>query len=104
MKYFDEMCRAMEWLARDPRVMFLGQAVGCPGTAMTNTLKNVARDKLLELPVAEEMQMGMATDWRSPAGCPSVSSHVELPVCWPSTRWSTILKFPPCPTAATGPR
>jgi pyruvate/2-oxoglutarate/acetoin dehydrogenase E1 component len=60
MKYFDEMCRAMEWLAHDPRVMFLGQAVGCPGTAMTNTLKNVSRDKLLELPVAEEMQMGMA--------------------------------------------
>jgi pyruvate/2-oxoglutarate/acetoin dehydrogenase E1 component len=60
MKYFDEMCRAMEWLALDPRVMFLGQAVGCPGTAMSNTLKNVSREKLLELPVAEEMQMGMA--------------------------------------------
>ena len=61
MKYFDEMCRAMEWLARDPRVMFLGQAVACPGTAMSNTLKNVSRDKLLELPVAEELQMGMSS-------------------------------------------
>jgi pyruvate/2-oxoglutarate/acetoin dehydrogenase E1 component len=60
MKYFDEMCRAMELLAQDPRVMFLGQAVACPGTAMSNTLKNVPREKLLELPVAEEMQMGMA--------------------------------------------
>ena len=61
MKYFDELCRAMEFLARDQRTMFLGQAVGCPGTAMTNTLKNVAREKLLELPVTEEMQMGMST-------------------------------------------
>jgi pyruvate/2-oxoglutarate/acetoin dehydrogenase E1 component len=61
MKYFDELCRAMEFLARDPRTMFLGQAVACPGTAMTNTLKNVAREKLLELPVTEEMQMGMST-------------------------------------------
>ena len=51
----------MEWLARDPRVMFLGQAVACPGTAMSNTLKNVSRDKLLELPVAEELQMGMSS-------------------------------------------
>ena len=51
----------MEFLARDPRTMFLGQAVACPGTAMTNTLKNVAREKLLELPVTEEMQMGMST-------------------------------------------
>jgi len=50
----------MEWLARDSRVMFLGQAVGCPGTAMSNTLKNVPHDRLLELPVAEELQMGMS--------------------------------------------
>jgi len=61
MKYFDEMCRAMEMLGRDPRTIFMGQAVACPGTAMTNTLKNVPREKLLELPVAEEMQMGMST-------------------------------------------
>lgn len=61
MKYFDELCRAMEYLARDPRTMFLGQAVACPGTAMTNTLKNVAREKLLELPVTEDLQMGMST-------------------------------------------
>lgn len=51
----------MEFLARDQRTMFLGQAVACPGTAMTNTLKNVAREKLLELPVTEELQMGMST-------------------------------------------
>ena len=51
----------MEFLARDPRTMFLGQAVACPGTAMTNTLKNVAKEKLLELPVTEELQMGMST-------------------------------------------
>jgi pyruvate/2-oxoglutarate/acetoin dehydrogenase E1 component len=61
MKYFDELSRAMEFLARDPRTMFLGQAVACPGTAMTNTLKNVAREKLLEMPVTEDLQMGMST-------------------------------------------
>jgi pyruvate/2-oxoglutarate/acetoin dehydrogenase E1 component len=60
MKYFDEMCRAMEFLARDQRTIFLGQAVACPGTAMSNTLKNVSRDKLLEMPVTEEMQMGVS--------------------------------------------
>jgi pyruvate/2-oxoglutarate/acetoin dehydrogenase E1 component len=61
MKYFDELCRAMEFLARDERTMFLGQAVACAGTGMTNTLKNVAREKLLELPVTEDLQMGMST-------------------------------------------
>ena len=60
MRYSDELKRAMEYLARDPRVVFLGQAVACPGTAMSTTLKDIAPEKLLELPVAEEMQMGMS--------------------------------------------
>lgn len=51
----------MDLLAVDPRTYFIGQAVACAGTAMTNTLKNVPKEKLLELPVAEEMQMGMST-------------------------------------------
>jgi pyruvate/2-oxoglutarate/acetoin dehydrogenase E1 component len=60
MKYFDELKRSMEFLAKDHRVLFLGQAVSCPGTAMSNTLKDVSPDQLIELPVDEEMQMGMA--------------------------------------------
>ena len=59
MGYFDELKRSMEFLAEDSRTIFLGQAVAVAGTAMSNTLKEVSRDKLLELPVAEEMQMGM---------------------------------------------
>ncbi len=61
MKYFDELCRAMDYLARDPRTIFLGQAVACAGTAMSNTVKSVPKERLLELPVCEEMQMGMST-------------------------------------------
>lgn len=61
MKYFDELCRAMDYLARDQRTMFLGQAVACPGTGMTNTLKNVPPEKLMEMPVTEELQMGVST-------------------------------------------
>jgi len=57
--YFDELKRSMNMLAQDERVLFLGQAVACPGTAMSNTLLDVPKHKLLELPVNEEMQMGM---------------------------------------------
>lgn len=49
----------MERLAEDPRVMFIGQAVAEPGTAMSTTLTGVDMSRRLELPVAEEMQMGM---------------------------------------------
>ena len=50
----------MEWLGAKNDTVFLGQAVAVPGTAMSNTLKGIESDKLIELPVAEEMQMGMS--------------------------------------------
>ena len=59
MKYFDELKRSMTWLGEQPDTMFLGQAVEYAGTAMTNTLTEVDRGKLLEMPVNEDMQMGM---------------------------------------------
>lgn len=61
MRYFTELARAMEYLAADHRTVFLGQAVAVPGTAMRGTLEGVDPSKLVELPVAEEMQMGMTT-------------------------------------------
>lgn len=61
MKYFDELKRSMNYLAQDPKTIFLGQAVAVDGTAMSNTLKDISRSKLIELPVAEEMQMGITT-------------------------------------------
>lgn len=59
MKYFDELKKSMEWLSEKEDTLFLGQAVEYPGTAITNTLKDINRDKLLEMPVNEDMQMGM---------------------------------------------
>jgi len=59
MKYFNELKRAMEYLA-EHNVLFLGQAVEYAGTAMTNTLKEIPKNKLLELPVTEELQMGIS--------------------------------------------
>ena len=60
MKYFDELKKSMDWLGGKNDTIFLGQAVAYPGTAMSNTLKDVDKNKLVELPVAEEMQMGMS--------------------------------------------
>ena len=60
MKYADELTKSMIYLSKDPRTIFLGQAVAYPGTAMTNTLKSIPKSKLYELPVAEEMQLGIS--------------------------------------------
>ena len=58
-KYFDELKKSMDFLGGNSDTLFIGQAVEFPGTAMSNTLKDVPKNKLLELPVVEEMQMGM---------------------------------------------
>ncbi len=49
----------MTWLGEKPDTLFLGQAVEYAGTGMTNTLGDVPKSKLLEMPVNEDMQMGM---------------------------------------------
>jgi pyruvate/2-oxoglutarate/acetoin dehydrogenase E1 component len=59
MRYFSELKRSMEYLGKKKNTIFIGQAVEVPGTAMSNTLKDIKKKKLLELPVAEDMQMGM---------------------------------------------
>jgi pyruvate/2-oxoglutarate/acetoin dehydrogenase E1 component len=81
MKYADELKRSMEMLALDSRVLFLGQAVEVPGTAMFNSLKEIALERRLEVPVAEEMQMGLAV---------GLALQGKVPVCiFP--RWNFLL-------------
>lgn len=60
LKYFDELKSAMNWLAEQPNTVFIGQAVGEKGTAMSNTLVDVPEEKKIELPVFEDTQMGMS--------------------------------------------
>jgi pyruvate/2-oxoglutarate/acetoin dehydrogenase E1 component len=57
LRYFDELKRTMEWLAQQPKTLFLGQTVGGPGTFMYSTLQDVSPDKRVEMPVNESFQM-----------------------------------------------
>lgn len=49
----------MTYLGQHPDTIFIGQAVEYAGTAMTNTLTDVDPIKKLELPVCEDLQMGI---------------------------------------------
>lgn len=81
MSYFDELVNAMATLAKDERTIFVGQGVGCAGTTMTDTLKKVPPSKLLEFPVAEDLQMGF---------CIGLALQGYLPICiFP--RWNFLL-------------
>lgn len=50
----------MQELALDERVVLMGQGVRDVGTFMSTTLTDVPQDKRIELPVAEELQLGMS--------------------------------------------
>ena len=60
MKYIEEVQKGMDFLAEDPRTIFMGQAVEYKGTALTHQVKNYASRQLFETPVSEEMQAGVA--------------------------------------------
>ena len=79
--YFDELCRAMTLLGTQEQTLFMGQGVGCAGTTMSETFNGVAEAKRLEMPVAEDMQMGMAI---------GMSLAGYIPICvFP--RWNFLL-------------
>lgn len=82
MSYFSELCSAMALLSDDDRTLFLGQGVGCAGTTMSDTFRDVPDHKKLEMPVAEEMQCGMSI---------GMSLQGIVPVCvFP--RWNFMLR------------
>ena len=60
MNYKEEIFKGMELLNSHPKTIFMGQAVEYAGTALTHQVKNFPKEKLLELPVAEEFQAGVA--------------------------------------------
>jgi pyruvate/2-oxoglutarate/acetoin dehydrogenase E1 component len=57
MNYFDELKRTMEWLAQQPKTIFVGQTVAGPGTFMYQTLRDLPPEKALEMPINESFQM-----------------------------------------------
>ena len=61
MGYREEITKAMALLAMDERVVFLGQSVVFPGpVAIAESLEGIPLSRRVELPVAEEMQLGIS--------------------------------------------
>ena len=60
MTYKSELIKSMEYLGKKKDTIFLGQSVSYPGNSMFNTLINVSSKKKIELPVFEDVQMGMS--------------------------------------------
>ena len=62
-EYFSEIIRGTKYWSEHKDTLFLGQSIAYKGNVLFNTLEtaNVPMKKRLELPVMEEVQMGMST-------------------------------------------
>lgn len=81
MTYLETLTEAMTLLGQENNSIFLGQGVEAGGTTMMETFSGIPKDKLIEFPVAEDMQMGTAV---------GMSLEGLLPVCvYP--RWDFLL-------------
>lgn len=72
MSYFDQLKEAMNWLAEQENTIFLGQSIVYPGNALYKTLIDIPIHKKIEMPVAEEMQLGVSI---------GLSLAGKIPVC-----------------------
>lgn len=52
---------AMTWLAQHPKTVFIGQSVAYDGQAQFDTFSGVPMEKRIEMPVAEDFQLGFCT-------------------------------------------
>jgi pyruvate/2-oxoglutarate/acetoin dehydrogenase E1 component len=60
MTYKDSLTNMMTKLGEMDNTVFLGQQILFPGNPMSGTLINVPKEKMIELPVMEDSQMGMS--------------------------------------------
>jgi len=60
ISYKDELTTAMTYLGEQDNTIFIGQQIVYAGNPMSTTLGNVSKDKMIEVPVMEETQMGMS--------------------------------------------
>ena len=61
LNYKEELEKAMLLLADKEDTFFLGQSLEYGGIAMAQTFQKISNHKKLEMPVAENLQMGIST-------------------------------------------
>lgn len=58
--YKDALTNSMTYLGQKDDTVFIGQQIIWPGNPMSSTLNYVSKDKMIEVPVMEDSQMGMS--------------------------------------------
>lgn len=73
LNYAEAAALAMANLAADPRTLFVGQSVAYPGQRLFGTFAAVPMERRIELPIAEDFQLGY---------CAGLAMTGYVPVCF----------------------
>lgn len=73
LNYAAAATQAMADLAADPRTLFVGQSVAYPGQRLFGTFEAVPMDRRIELPIAEDFQLGF---------CAGLAMAGHVPLCF----------------------
>jgi pyruvate/2-oxoglutarate/acetoin dehydrogenase E1 component len=69
-EYASKLTAAMHWLAEQPDTVFIGQSVKDDGAATRKALVGIDPDRLIEFPVAEQLQLGVSIGMALENFCP----------------------------------
>ena len=58
--YKDELTKSMNYLASKDDTIFVGQQIVYRGNPMSTTVEEIPKEKMIETPVFEDVQMGMS--------------------------------------------
>ena len=61
LNYNEELKKAMKYLSEQEDTVFLGQSMVYGGIAIANSFSDIPLEKRIEMPVAENLQMGIST-------------------------------------------
>ena len=61
LNYAEELKKAMQYLSEQENTVFLGQSMVYGGIAIANSFSDIPLEKRIEMPVAENLQMGIST-------------------------------------------
>ena len=81
-KYQQNLIKAMEWLGKQKDTIFIGQTLVYGGSPMYNSMEKVPKDKIIELPVFENTQLGLSTGLALEGFVPiSIFPRIDFLIC-----------------------
>ena len=81
-KYQEALIEVMRFLGKQPKTIFIGQTLIYGGSPMFNSMEKVPKEKIIEVPVFEDTQMGISIGLALEGFIPiSIFPRIDFLIC-----------------------